>query len=189
MNLLSTFLFESLNLPERLISKVEKYFIEEQITKNDYLCQSSKQCNRISIISSGYLRFYSLSEDKEITHWIFGKNHLITDVGSFFLNQPAKWNIQAICSTNVYSITSEGYSKLKDEVPEWTTYENLFLVKLMSALENRIYTLISMSSEQRYKYLFESDAAIFNQIPLQYIASMLGMSAETLSRIRSKSIS
>ncbi|WGD35961.1 cyclic nucleotide-binding domain-containing protein [Olleya sp. YS] len=187
MNLLSTFLFESLNLPERLISKVEKYFIKEQITKNDYLCKFSKQCNRISIISNGYLRFYSLSEDKEITHWIFGKNQLITDVGSFYLNQPAKWNIQALCSTNVYSITSEGYSKLKAEVPEWATYENLFLIKLMSALENRIYALISMSTEQRYKYLFESDREIFNQIPLQYIASMLGMSAETLSRIRSKS--
>jgi CRP-like cAMP-binding protein len=184
-----THFLTTIGLQDQSAHQVAGYFEEERLLKGENIVIQGRSCTKLSVINEGYLRFYKTIEAKEITHWIFGKDHLITDVGSFFLNQPTKWNIQAISTTNLYSITTEGYSKLKADVPEWTSYENLFLVKLMSALENRIYTLISMSTEERYNYLFKSDREIFNQIPLQYIASMLGMSAETLSRIRSKSIS
>ena len=186
MEVLSKFLKENLNLPDRLVSKVKPYFNEESLSKNNYFCVANQRCKKLSLIASGYLRFYSNSDSKEVTHWIFGQGHLITDVGSFFLNEPAKWNINSLAHTTLFTLTKEKYKQLKDDVPEWKDYENLFLIKLMSALENRIYTLISMSTDQRYNYLFESDKQMFKEIPLQYIASMLGMSPETLSRIRSK---
>ena len=121
-----------------------------------------------------------------ITHWIFGKNQLLTDVSSYFLQNPAKWNIEAVSDTIIFSITKDNYQRLKVEVPEWNEYEIKFLIKLMSALENRIYTLISMSTEERYRYLFMEDSSMFKELPLQDIASMIGMTPETLSRIRRK---
>jgi hypothetical protein len=94
-----------------------------------------------------------------------------------------------LTDTTIYTLTYRNYQKLREEVPERDGYERLFIIKLLSALENRVYSLLSMSAEERYHYLFQSDANMFNELPLQYLASMLGMTPETLSRIRGKSIS
>ena len=110
----------------------------------------------------------------------------MTDVASFYLQQPAKWNIQALTDTTAFVLTHSNYQQLREQIPEWDHYEKLLLIKLMSALENRVYALLSMSAEERYQYLFESDSNMFNELPLQHIASMIGMTPETLSRIRRK---
>ena len=94
--------------------------------------------------------------------------------------------LKALTDTTVYTLTHSNYQQLRVKVPEWDNYEKLFLIKLMSGLENRVYTLLSMSAEERYQYLYASDSNMFNELPLQYLASMLGMTPETLSRIRAK---
>ena len=184
--MLSTFLKTELSVPERLIPVVTQFYREEELPKNHFLVQKGQRCHKMCLIQEGYFRFFSYSEKKSITHWIFGKNQLVTDIASFLSQQPAKWNIQTLTETRVFSISSSNHSKLSKEIPEWDHYEKLFLVKLMSALENRVYTFLSMSSEERYQYLFQSDSDMFNELPLQYLASMLRMTPETLSRIRKK---
>ena len=111
---------------------------------------------------------------------------MVTDIASFSLQQPAKWNIQALTDTTILTLNYTNYQRLRLKVPEWDKYEKLLLIKLMSALENRVYALLSMSAEERYQYLFQSDSNMFNELPLRYLASMLGMTPETLSRIRRK---
>jgi CRP-like cAMP-binding protein len=176
-------------LPKRLIERVISFYEVQGVLKDEFLVAKGKHCQHLCIIEKGYLRFYSDTEKKTITHWIFGQHQLITDVASFFFQEPTKWNIQALTDTTIYTLTYRNYQKLREEVPEWDHYERLFIIKLLSALENRVYSLLSMSAEERYQYLFRSDANMFNELPLQYLASMLGMTPETLSRIRAKSIS
>jgi len=189
MQSLTTFLTSQFNLPKRLIEQVVSFYEVEHLSKDEFLVGKGKYCQHLCIIQKGYLRFFSDTEKKTITHWIFGKDQLITDVASFFFQKPTKWNIQALTDTTIYTLTYTNYQKLRNEVPEWDHYERLFLIKLLSALENRVYSLLSMTAEERYQYLFRSDANMFNELPLQYLASMLGMTPETLSRIRAKSIS
>ncbi len=71
-------------------------------------------------------------------------------------------------------------------VAKWKDVEQLFLVRCFTILEDRIFTHLSMGAEQRYLQFYENNKALFNQVPLQYIASLLGMTPETLSRIRRK---
>ncbi|MEM7102937.1 MAG: cyclic nucleotide-binding domain-containing protein, partial [Bacteroidota bacterium] len=175
-----------LNLPEKLIPHITAYYQEEHLSKDEFLVKEGQFCRKMCLIDQGYFRFFSFSDKKIITHWIFGKNQLVTDVASFFLKQPAKWNIQALTNTTIFTITQTDYEKLRKQILEWDNYEKLFLVKLMSALENRVYALLSMSAEERYQYLYDSDSNMFNELPLQYLASMLGMTPETLSRIRAR---
>ena len=183
------FLEEELGLPDSAISLVTNHYTQKKIDKDDFLVKEGQICRSMYFIKNGYFRFFSYSDSKVITHWIFGPDQLVTDVASFYLHHPAKWNIQALTDCNVYSITDQGYKKLREQIPEWDEHEKSLLIRLMSALENRVYALISMSAEERYNYLFQSDSNMFNELPLHYLASMLGMTPETLSRVRSKSIS
>lgn len=180
------FLENEIGLPKAMVPKVLQFYSEEFIKKNTFITRQGKSCRKLCIIEEGFLRFFSTTESKEITHWIFEKNQIVTDGNSFFLGHPSKWNIQAIVDTKVSSISLENYQQLCNEIPEWNYYEKVFLVKLLSGLENRVYSLLSMTSEERYTYLFTSNKSLFKNVPLQYIASMLGMTPETLSRIRKK---
>ena len=73
-------------------------------------------------------------------------------------------------------------------VPKWVELEKMFITKCFSILEDRILQHLSLSAEERYNQLFEFNKELFNVVPLQYLASMLGMAPETLSRIRKKSM-
>ncbi len=186
MQTLFSFLKNSLDIPDNLVPQVAEYYKPELFKKNDFLVKKGQYCIKMCLIEEGYFRFFSFSDKKVITHWIFGKGQSVTDVSSYFLQTPAKWDIQALTDTKVYTLTFSDYQKLRKSVTGWDNYEKLFLIKLMSALENRVYALLSMSAEERYQYLYESDSEMFNELPLNYLASMLGMSPETLSRIRKK---
>jgi CRP-like cAMP-binding protein len=74
-------------------------------------------------------------------------------------------------------------------VPKWNEFEKMFISKCFVVMESRIFDLISLSAEERYTKLFDQHRELFNQVPLQYLASMLGMTPETFSRIRKKMIS
>lgn len=189
MENLSSFISSELGIPDSISEEIVKFYKTKSLQKGQFLVEQGKYCQHLCFIDGGYLRFYSETVKKEITHWIFGKNHMITDVSSFFLRQSSKWNIQALSETTVFTLHYSDYQQMRKEIPEWDHYERLFLIKLMSALENRVYSLLSMSAEERYQFLFNSDSNMFNELPLQYLASMLGMTPETLSRIRAKTIS
>ena len=177
-----------MGISDSLIQKVASYYYEEELQKGQFITKEESVCRKMCIIEEGYIRFHSYTSQKSITHWIFGSDQIVTDVASFFTHQPSKWNIQTLTPSKVYSLTSTNHELLRKEIKEWDQLEKLFIIKLFAALEHRIYTLLSMTSLQRYQYLFRSDANMFNEIPLQYLASMLGMTPETLSRIRRNSI-
>ena len=71
-------------------------------------------------------------------------------------------------------------------LPAWPEIENRFLTKCFIILEERVHNQISLSAEERYNDLMQFNPIPFNEVPLQYLASMLGMTPETLCRIRAK---
>jgi hypothetical protein len=74
-------------------------------------------------------------------------------------------------------------------VPLWYELEKMFLIRCFTFIEERIMSHLSMTAEERYHFFFENNKELFNQVPLHYIASMLGMTPETFSRIRKKPLS
>ena len=142
----------------------------------------------MSFIASGYIRIYALADDKEITQWISSPGYLITELSSFLFNTPSRFNIQAITDCELYSISKEDYLKIGNTVPNWPELERMFIGKCFITLENRVFSFLSMNAEERYQFFYNMDKELFNQVPLNYIASMLGMTPETFSRIRKKTL-
>jgi CRP-like cAMP-binding protein len=159
------------------------------IKKGDYLLKSGKNCTNLSFVQSGLLRMFVTTEEKEVTQWISTKGYFTTDLSSFVFEVPSRWNIQALVDTKLYIITKEDYKRIGDLVPKWNELEKLFLVRCFIILEDRIFSHLSMTAEERYNFFYENNRELFNQVPLQYIASMLGMTPETFSRIRKKQLS
>lgn len=168
------------------LSIIHSYFHSEKLLKNDFFTKSDKICDRLSIVKSGILRVYALSDGKEITQWLSTENFLITEVAGFFFDQPNRWTIQAFTDTELLTITKTNYHKLCKEFPKWNEIEKRFIVKCFAMIEDRIFSHLSMTAEERYDLYFEQNRALFNQVPLQYIASVLGMTPETFSRIRKR---
>jgi hypothetical protein len=84
MQSLSTFLLTEFKLPKRLVKQVVSFYEVQHLSKDEFLVAKGKHCQHLCIIEKGYLRFFSNTEKKTITHWIFGQNQLISDVASFF---------------------------------------------------------------------------------------------------------
>lgn len=170
-------------------TKVVGLFKTETIEKGGYFLRSGKYCNKLSFIQDGILRVYVNLPDREVTQWIGTGGYFMTDIYAFMYRNPARFNIHALTDTHLFTIDYEGYLTMGKLIPKWNEFEKLFIGKCFVMLENRVFDLISMPAEERYKKLFDQNRELFNQVPLQYLASMLGMAPETFSRIRRKIVS
>jgi CRP-like cAMP-binding protein len=158
------------------------------IKKGAFLLKAGRRCDNLSFVQSGLLRMFVTTDEKEVTQWISTKGYFSTDLSSFVFEVASRWTIQALVDTELYTITKEDYKKIGTLVPKWSELEKLFLVRCFTILEDRIFSHLSMTAEERYNFFFENNRELFNQVPLQYIASMLGMTPETFSRIRKKQL-
>jgi CRP-like cAMP-binding protein len=156
------------------------------LKKGEYLLKSGKCCDQLSFVQSGLLRMFVLIDGKEVTQWISTPGYFSTDLSSFIFESPSRWTIQAMVDTELYSISKTNYKMLNELVQAWNELEKMFLIRCFITLENRIFSHLSMTAEERYRFFFENNKELFNQVPLQFIASMLGMTPETFSRIRKR---
>ena len=160
----------------------------ETLEKTDFFLKADHYAERLSFIRSGILRIYATSGDKDVTQWISTQGYFVTDLASLVFDIPARWNIQAITPTELFTISKKDYRNLGKLIPQWNQLEKLFIAKCFTILEDRIFSHLSMSAEERYNQLYAMNRELFNQVPLNYLASMLGMSPETFSRIRAKQV-
>jgi CRP/FNR family transcriptional regulator, anaerobic regulatory protein len=145
-----------------------------ELKKGNFFLRQEGVCDRLAFIQSGLMRVYRCVGDREVTQWVSTKGYFITDLASFIFETPARWNIQALTDCELFSIDQTAYRALGKIIPDWTE------------LDKRIFNHLYMSAEERYNDLFSKQPEIFNQVSLQYLASMLGMTPETLSRLRAK---
>lgn len=178
-----------LGIPDNHLKTIEALFKPTPLAKGEFYTKTGSFHANLSFIKSGYLRVFESKGDKEVTQWISSPGEFVTDLGTLVFDAPARRNIQAITDCELYTISREDYRRIGNLIPQWPELEKRFLSKCFMILEDRVFNFISMTSEERYEQLFAYKRELFNQVPLQYIASMLGITPETLSRIRKKSIS
>jgi CRP/FNR family transcriptional regulator, anaerobic regulatory protein len=169
---------------EKSLQAIASLFTITTFKKGDFFLKAGSYCNRLGFVEEGLFRIFAANLDKEITQWISTKGYFVTDLSSLFFQNRARWNIQALTDSEVFVMEKKDYENIKNIVPEWVMLEKLFITRCFTSMEDRIFSLLSLSAEERYDLLFSHNPELFNKVPLNYLASMLGMTAETFSRIR-----
>lgn len=183
---LSAYLRKEFGLSQDLLNKTLPHFQRETLFKSDYFIKSGRNADKLGFIESGMIRIYAESGEKEITQWISTPGYFITELSSFVFQKPSRLHLQAIEDTTLLTINKSDYDSLCQLYHEWNQLDKKFIAKCFVMLEDRIFSHLYMTAEERFRQLMDYNPTLFNRVPLQYLASMLGMTPETLSRMRGK---
>jgi CRP-like cAMP-binding protein len=170
------------------LKMVSQFFEPMLLKKGEYFLKTGRYSERMGFLVSGFIREFLVMESREITKWISSPGYFILELSSFVFQQEARFNIQALSDCELLVISYKDYQNLAQIIPRWAQLEKFFISRCFSVLEDRVIQHLAFSAEERYQQLFSYNKELFNQVPLQYLASMLGMSPETLSRMRKKAL-
>ena len=154
--------------------------------KASYLIKEGKVSNHIYFLEKGCLRgFYNL-DGKEITYWFAFENDFVTSFYSFITRKPSVENIQVMEDSTLWSIAYDDLQKLYNKHPDIERFGRLINEHYYVMLEERFVSNHFKEARERYENLASNSPHIIQRAPLGYIASYLGITQETLSRIRNK---
>lgn len=185
---LSHYIQATFGLTPQELNAIDGFFKPMALKKHDFFLKTGQYAQQLGFLQAGLVREFIEFEDKEVTKWVSGKGYFIVDLSSFLFEKPARWNLQALTDCELVVINKADYARIGQVIPKWPTLEKLFLARCFSILEDRVVSHLSLSAEERYDQFFQFAPDLFNQVPLQYLASLLGMTPETFSRIRKKQL-
>lgn len=183
---LQQYLRAHMGVTEEDMETLLSFFRLTTLEKGDYFLKAGRVCDKLSFHTVGLIRVFAQHEDKEITQWISYKGNFISDLGGIICDEPSRFSFQALTWCECYTIDKKDYLNLSQVIPRWPLMERLLITQCFRFMETRIFALLSMSAEERYRYLQEQNPDLFYSVPLKYLASMMGMTPESLSRIRNK---
>jgi len=159
-------------------------FDEIEYAKGEYLLKQGKVSNYF-YLAEGFARAFTFDTNgHEITTYFYAKDQVIFEAASFFLRFQSTENIQAVTDCRVFVTTFEKLNKLFHAVPEFREFGRAMLVKEFVAYKQRTLAMINKSAEERYANLMATNNELFQFAQLKHIASYLGMTDTSLSRIR-----
>ncbi|MDQ4139156.1 MAG: Crp/Fnr family transcriptional regulator [Bacteroidota bacterium] len=174
----------------RLISspkaiEIANQFTRKGISKNDFLLKEGQVCNEYLFLEKGFMRAFGYdTEGHDITTSFYSNSQVVFEVSSFFNRTASKENIQALTDCEGWFITYEQLNHFFHALPEFREFGRSILVKSLTQLKTRMLSTITETAEERYGRLLKSNPEIFQHAPLKHIASYLGVTDTSLSRIR-----
>lgn len=156
-----------------------------KLQRRETICKQGEICNVKIFVAKGLLRNYSVSED--------GNEHILqfvdalswtTDPESFYNITPSKLTIEALEPSELFVFNFDDFAKLREQLPELNIFVENILTKKSMEIHKRLLTNISSSPEEKYLDFIQTNPDVFSRVPLHMVASYLGLSRETLSRVR-----
>jgi CRP-like cAMP-binding protein len=157
--------------------------------KQTFILKEGKINNDYVFLYSGFMRSFTYDFDgNEVTTNFFSPNQMVFEVSSYFQRKPSKENIQAITDCYGWVGKYEQFQSLFHSLPEFREFGRAVLVKGFVDLKERTLSMINQKAEQRYETLLLTNPELIQNVPLKYIASYLGITDTSLSRIRKEFI-
>lgn len=157
------------------------------IKKGDYLLQEGQISNEYYCLESGLIRaFATNSEGDEVTTGFFSSDEIVIEVASLFLRNPTKENIHTLTDCVCWKISLDTFQQLFQTIPGFSEWGRDWMSEVLFSTKQRSLSMITDSATQRYLTIRKEHPEIIRQAPLKYIASYLGITDSSLSRIRKK---
>ena len=162
-------------------------FSYKKVKKNEILIAKDEVCRYTYFVCKGAIRAYFISDEgQEATRYIALENQFITTIHSFIEQSPTNEYIQATEPTELLQISYTDFTKI---VQETTLAKDLYNKQLELAYVTnhwRLESFLKMSAKQRYDFLIQTNPAIIQRLPNKIVASYLGITQESLSRLKAK---
>lgn len=170
------------------VDEIEEFIALSKIrdlNKGDYFIREGENCKEVAFVLSGIFRSYFISaKGDEITYCITFPNNLMSAYSAFITGQCSTENIQALTSSELLLISKNSIDGLVSKNPSWIKVMKIIAEQQYIELEKRVFQLQKTSALQRYTDLVNNQPEYVQKIPLQYLASYLGITQRHLSRIR-----
>ncbi len=174
------------------VTEIFQKFNPLEFQKDDFFVREGQLCNRVAFLETGMIRHYYLNRKEEITRWMSLEGEFITALGSFIQSTPCNHYLQAITPCKLWVIDRESWWELYNKYEILRTFWVQIIEFNLIGFEDRIYHQLASDAEERYLYFMKHYPRFLEKVPQKYIASMIGIKPESLSRLRanlSKSIS
>jgi len=171
---------------ETEIGLIDQYFEEKSLKKKEFLLQDNKVCNFIAFIAEGSIRHFHIKDGVEKTCDISFASSWVTDFQSFIYDTVGKMNLQVMENTTVFLIKKENLYNLYKECSKYETFGRIMAEQVAQRATEIAMSLSSDKPEERFQNLLEKQPDLFQRVPQKYIANFLGVSPESLSRIRNR---
>jgi CRP-like cAMP-binding protein len=159
---------------------------EKTFKKGEFLLRQNQISTKSFLIQQGVVRKYYLNDGNEITTELLFENDIAVSFKSYTLQTPSIEMIQAVTDVKVSVTDFEGFEKAKKTHPKLLVLDLMLTEHYTIWLEDRLFQFHTLSATERYLALINEHPYYLQSVPLTYIASYLGISLETLSRIRAK---
>lgn len=166
---------------QQKLSNNSKFLV---LPKGEILVREGQYSDKTFFIYSGCARAYYLKDGKDISDWFAFENDFISSINSFFLNIPSPHFIELLEDSVLLEISRMDAEKISDEHHDFERLSKIVVTKTMLQQQERISSIQFHSAEQRYDNILSIRPDITQRIPLTHIASYIGITLETLSRIR-----
>lgn len=181
------FIKKGIALTDSEWDEVMQMFEKRIVEKKEYLLKQDHICTFEAYVVKGCLKTYMLdTKGNEVVIYFSIEDWWVGDLRSFHFRTPSIINIQALERTEIAYISVENYSLLLNRFPQFERIFYFMLQSSMSVFMQRYYNYLAKSAEERYEEFVRRYPKIYARVPLQSIASYLGITPEFLSKIRAK---
>lgn len=176
--------FKANNFSDSEADRLAGAFTVKKIARGDYFVREGKTSKQLGFIEKGFLQYFVVLEGEEKTTYSVGDNNFVASLLSFFKQVPAKENIRAVVSTLLWVIERNDIKQLQEDVPAFKNFYISLLEWQICCIDESRLDAIMLNAQQRYEKMLDKEPTLIQQIPLQYLASILGVTPRHLSRIR-----
>ncbi len=171
---------------DALATRISDISVPLKIEKGKFLHKPKRVCQNTYFIKSGLLRIFYKKGDKEITDNFSAENEWITSIYSFMKNVPDNCYIESLEESEIIAIDLQKLENCFKDFPEMERFGRILISTYFIQQSERIISFQFHSAKEKYQYFIKTSKNKFSRIPLGMVASYLGITQETLSRIRAE---
>lgn len=170
-------------LDEKATNALYAYASIEEFEKNEFILETNQYCNKIWYLDKGMVRKFHLVDGKEVTSWIHTEGEIFTSLQSYAKHSRSEEYLQTCEATRVIGISKTNSEKLSQH-PQFIQFTNQLMEQQFVNIDANTKALNQRDARGKYEYLAQIAPEIIKRAKLGHIASILGITQETLSRIR-----